>query len=316
MNDTATLTTRSEIVADASQGLSAQPKQLSPKWLYDAAGSALFERITGLREYYLTRTETAILRSRAGALADLVPRGGALVELGSGASVKTRALLDEGTHLGAYVPIDISADFLEETANDLRRRYPGLAVHPLVADFTRPVVLPTQVRNLPSIAFFPGSTIGNLVPDVARDLLAGVRAWGDVRAFVIGADLVKDEDTLVAAYDDAQGVTARFIANALVRLAAEPDVRIDPDAFDYRASWNADLARIDMELIARKSHTAHIAGTEIAFAKGEPVHVSASRKYTAATLAALAEAGGWRVETMHQDADRMFAVAVLEPCDP
>lgn len=313
MNRSVNLASRSEMVADAAIGLTARCKRLSPKWLYDAAGSAIFERITGLPEYYLTRTETAILRSNAVELASLVPLGGALVELGSGASVKTRILLDAGAHLGAYVPIDISADFLKETASDLRRCYPALAVHPVAADFTRPVELPTQVRGLPRVAFFPGSTIGNLVPEVARGLLAGVRAWGDIRAFVMGADLVKDEATLVAAYDDAQEVTARFIANALARLAAEPDVRIDPDAFDYRASWDADLAQIDMELVARKSHTALIGDAEVAFAAGEPIHVSASRKYTPATLAALAEAGGWRVKTLHKDVDRLFAVAVLVP---
>lgn len=224
-------------------------------------------------------------------------------------------LLDAGHHLGAYVPIDISADFLEETARELRLRYPALAIHPVVADFTRPVTLPREVRSLPNVAFFPGSTIGNLMPEGARGLLAGVRDWEDVWAFVLGADLIKDEATLVAAYDDAQGVTACFIANALVRLAAEPDVRIDPDAFAYRASWDAELARIDMELVARNAHTARVGGAEIAFAAGEAIHVSASRKYTLATSAALAEAGGWRIDTLHGDEDELFAVAVLVPSD-
>ena len=133
---------------------------------------------------------------------------------------------------------------------------------------------------------------------MARDLLAGVRAWNGVQAFILGADLVKDEATLVAAYDGAHGVTARFITNALVRLAAEPDVRIDPERFYYRASWNAKLAQIDMELVAKTAHTGRIGDTEMSFAADELIHVSASRKYTPATLAALAESGGWRIDTL------------------
>jgi len=315
MDNAAATAWRSEMVADAAIGLTDQPKRLSPKWLYDTVGSALFERITKLPEYYPTRTETALLRSSADDLARLVPAGGALVELGSGASVKTRILLDAGPHLGAYVPIDISANFLNETAGDLRRRYPTLAVHPIVADFTRPVQLPDATHGLPKVGFFPGSTIGNLELEAAKDLLVGVRAWNNVQAFVLGADLVKDKATLVDAYDDAQGVTARFVTNALVRLAAEPDVRIDPERFCYRASWNADLAQIDMELVARNAHTARIGDVEISFAAEEPIHVSASRKYTHTTLAALAKAGGWRIDTLYGAEDKLFTVAVLVPSD-
>ncbi|HKL70989.1 L-histidine N(alpha)-methyltransferase, partial [Salibaculum sp.] len=310
MRDLASRASLSGIAADAAQGLAERPRRLSPKWLYDAAGSALFEQITRLPEYYPTRTETAILRRHSDALAALIPSGGALVELGSGASAKTRILLEAAPHLGAYVPIDISADFLEETAQDLRRRFLALPVYPAVADFTRSVTLPGAVRALPKTAFFPGSTIGNLEPDVARDLLTDIRAWGDVRVLVLGADLVKDAATLVAAYDDSQGVTARFTTNALVRLAAEPGVRIDPDAFTYRASWNAGLARIDMELIARKAHTARIEEAEFAFAADEPILVSASRKYTPESHAALAEAGGWQLDMQYRDDNDLFAVAV------
>ena len=315
MDDAAPIGLRSQMVADAVMGLTATPKRLSPKWLYDTAGSALFEQITKLPEYYLTRTETVLLGNRADDLAGLVPASAALVELGSGASVKTRILLDAGSHLGAYVPIDISANFLKETADDLRRSYPALKVHPVVGDFTQPVQLPDAIHDLPKVGFFSGSTIGNLQPEVGRDLLAGARAWSGVQAFVLGADLVKDEATLVAAYDDAQGVTARFITNALVRLAAEPDVRIDPKRFYYRASWDVELAQIDMELVAKTAHTGRIGETEISFAADEPIHVSASRKYTPATLAALAEAGGWRIDTLYSDEDKLFAVAVLVPSD-
>lgn len=315
MDNVASVAPRSEFSAEAAIGLAEQPKRLSPKWLYDAAGSALFELITELPEYYPTRTEIALLRSYANDIANLVPADGALVEFGSGASIKTRTLLDAGSHIGAYVPIDISADFLAHTATDLRRRYPALAVHPIAGDFTRPIKMPDTLDNLPKVGFFPGSTIGNLEPKAARDLLAGARVWADVRAFVLGADLVKDETVLLAAYDDAQGVTARFITNVLERLAAEPDVRIDPKQFRYRARWNAELARIDMELVAWRAHTARIGDAEISFAADEPIHISASRKYTHETLEALAEGGGWRVSSLYDGNDSLFAVAVLVPSD-
>ena len=298
---------------DAVAGLSAHPKTLAPKWLYDDTGSALFEQITALPEYDLTRTETAILRRHAALLAGMVPPGGALVELGSGASVKTRLVLDAGAHFAAYVPIDISAEFLARTAQDLRRRYPDIAIVPLVGDFSRPLDLPGAVRDLPKIGFFPGSTIGNLDPGAARTLLAGARRWPGIAGFILGVDLVKDPRDLVAAYDDTQGVTARFIANILVRLNREAGANFDLDAFAYQALWNADAARIDMRLVSGRKQVVDFPGARIAFDAGEAIHVSASRKYTARTLAALAASAGWEVGQTFTDPDRRFLVACLVP---
>ncbi|MFO6463505.1 L-histidine N(alpha)-methyltransferase [Jannaschia sp. KMU-145] len=305
--------TNPDLLRDALAGLTAPRKSLPPKWLYDARGSALFEAITELPDYDLTRTEIAILRAEAARLARLVPPGGALVEFGSGASTKTRMLLDAGPHLGAYVPVDISEAFLAKTATALCHDYPHLAIHPVAADFTAPVALPAELADRAKVGFFPGSTIGNLDPAIAARLLAHARGWPDVRAFVIGVDLVKDEAEMVAAYDDAAGVTAAFITNILIRLNAEAAGEFDPGTFAYRATWNAAAARIDMELVSRRAQTVRLAGREIPFAAGEPIHVSASRKYTSHSLAALVSEAGWHLDEMLTDPENRFTVAILAP---
>lgn len=299
------------LLDDALAGLSQPRKTLSPKWLYDHRGSELFEQITTLPEYYLTRTETGILRQHAGALASLVPQCGALVELGAGASVKTRLLLEQGGHFGAYVPTDISEDFLAHSAAQLQTTFPEMNILPIAGDFLSPIVFPDALQSLPKVGFFPGSTIGNLVPAEAVALLKRAAAWPGVERFILGADLVKETDTLIAAYDDSQGVTAAFISNILVRLNAELGAQFDLNQFTYRATWDADLAQIDMALVATCDQTVDLAGTPIDFVQGEPIHVSASRKYTTARLEALVTAAGWRVEQTHSDADGRFAVAVL-----
>ena len=301
------------LLEDAIAGLGSSKKHLSPKWLYDQRGSELFEEITKLDEYYPTRTETAILRRHARELAALVPADGSLVELGSGASVKTRILLDAGQHFGTYVPIDISEDFLHLTADDLRRRYPQLDVRPVVSDFTGPVELPEDLKANPKIGFFPGSTIGNLDPVVARQLLENAHAWPGVEGFILGADLVKDVDELVAAYDDSKGVTASFISNVLVRLNHDLAADFDLSAFDYRARWDADLARIDMVLVSICAQTATLAGQSFSFESGEEIHVSAARKYTRDSIEALAQSAGWAVEDTLSDDDNKFAVCLLRP---
>lgn len=301
------------LLADTIAGLSASSKFLSPKWLYDERGSELFEKITELPEYYLTRTETEILRLHARELAGLVPEGGTLVELGSGASVKTRLLLDAATHLDSYVPIDISSEFLHRTSDDLRRRYPNLGIVPLVGDFSQPLDLPLSIMSHPKVGFFPGSTIGNLDPGAARALLQSARKWSNVQGFILGVDLVKDLDELVAAYDDAQGVTARFIINILVRLNREAGANFDPAAFSYAARWNADAARIDMLLVSDRKQAVDLPGARIKFEDGESIHVSASRKYTFDSLAALVGSAGWKLDHTLTDAESRFAVAFLTP---
>ncbi|MEM9795737.1 MAG: L-histidine N(alpha)-methyltransferase [Pseudomonadota bacterium] len=292
-------------------GLQAPQKWIAPKWFYDKAGSALFERITDLPEYYLTRTETAILRRHAADLAALVPPGGALVEIGSGASVKTRLLLEAGAHFGSYVPIDISAAFLHDTADILRQRHPGLKIHPVVADFTVDLPLPAAMSGEPVIGFFPGSTIGNLDPDAAIDLLARARSWDGVAGFILGADLVKPVPELIAAYDDRAGVTAAFNLNVLSHLNAAFAADFDLRAFKHVARWCEDPARVEMHLVSRCDQSVRIGGQVIRFAAGESIHTESCRKYTAESLDALARAAGWKTERMLTDRDARFAVAVL-----
>ncbi|UWQ19936.1 L-histidine N(alpha)-methyltransferase [Jannaschia sp. M317] len=299
------------LLADAQEGLNRPQKTLSPKWFYDARGSALFEQITRLPEYYPTRTEAAILRTDALRLAGLVPPGGALVELGSGASVKTRTLLDAGGHFGAYVPIDISEEFLLETAAHLRARYPYLPVHPVVGDFTQAVILPEAIVDQPKVGFFPGSTIGNLDPGEAVALLARARVWPGITRFVLGADLVKEQGDLIAAYDDAAGVTAAFNRNVLHRLNREVGADFDVPVFRHEARWCEDPARIEMHLVATRAQVVHLAGQDIHFAEGESIHTESCRKYTRRTLATLAAQAGWRLEDMLTDPRDRFAVAIL-----
>ncbi|WP_323767781.1 L-histidine N(alpha)-methyltransferase [Marinovum sp.] len=305
--------TATALVEDSLRGLRGTPKVLSPKWLYDPRGSALFEQITTLPEYYLTRSEAAILSAHADRLAGLVPEGGALVEFGSGASVKTRTLLDAGGHFGAYVPIDISEDFLQQTAQGLRAAYPGMQIAPVVADFSEAVTLPEGLADAPKVGFFPGSTIGNLPPETATALLAHARAWPGAQGFILGVDLVKDRGELVAAYDDSQGVTAQFIGNILQRLNSEAGADFELTQFAYRARWNAAAARIDMELVSTCHQSVALDGETIDFAPGEPIHVSASRKYTRESLSALVAPAGWQLAELLFDEAERFAMAVLSP---
>ncbi|CTQ50954.1 L-histidine N(alpha)-methyltransferase [Jannaschia donghaensis] len=307
------LAANADLLADAIAGLTAPQKSLPPKWFYDRRGSDLFEQITGLPEYYPTRTEAAILRDHADHLAGVVPPGGALVELGSGASVKTRRLLTAGGHFGAYVPIDISEEFLMATAADLCLRYPRLSIRPVVADFTGPVDLPLDVITTAKVAFFPGSTIGNLDPAEAVALLSRVRNWPGVEGFILGVDLVKPVGQLIAAYDDSAGVTSEFNLNILSRLNNEVHADFDVDAFRHDVRWHDDPARIEMHLVSSKAQTVTLGDHVITFAKGESIHTESCRKYTADTLADLALKSGWTLAETLMDADARFAVAVLRP---
>src|ERR1700726_919547 len=225
---------------DVLDGLSQHPKRLSPKYFYDAAGSELFEQITLLPEYYPTRTELSILRDRGSAISAIVPKGAALVEFGAGATTKVRLLLKECA-FGAYVPVDISGDFLKSQADALRADFPGLAVYPVAADFTAPFALPEAIRATPKGGFFPGSTLGNFEPHEACAFLRSARdILGHGALMVIGVDLEKDERVLYEAYNDAAGVTARFNLNVLHRINRELGGNFDTGAFTHRAIYNRD----------------------------------------------------------------------------
>lgn len=307
------LVTNRALFEDALAGLRAQPKRMNPKWFYDQAGSALFERITELPEYYPTRTELSILRREVATLSACVPEDAALVELGSGASTKTRVLLDAIRGLRAYVPIDVSGDFLRDVASDLDRAYPGLRVAPLVGDFLGDLALPNEIRGLPKVAFFPGSTIGNLEPAEAHNLLRRVRAWPEVSAFILGVDLVKAPEILERAYDDAAGVTAAFNRNLLLRLNREAGGTFDVDTFEHEARWNAAFERIEMHLVSKKAQEVTLGGFSIQFAEGESIHTENSHKYRPASIAQAAAETGWEVDVFLTDEQRLFGVAILRP---
>jgi dimethylhistidine N-methyltransferase len=273
----------------------------------------LFEAICELPEYYLTRTETALLVSIAPELAALVADGAALVEFGSGASAKTRLILDASPQIDLYVPIDISEAALSHAAETIRADYRSLNVTPLVADFTRALQLPSAVRSRPLVGFFPGSTIGNFQPAEAERFLRSVRALlGDDALFVVGADLAKPPEVLLPAYDDAHGVTAAFNRNLLARINRDLGARLDLDAFEHRAVWNEAESRIEMHLVSTQDQTARIGSRTIVFTEGEVVHTENSHKYRLEAFQALVERSGWRVKTVWTSEAPSFGVFLLD----
>ncbi|MFI4966786.1 MAG: ergothioneine biosynthesis protein EgtB [Caulobacterales bacterium] len=301
-----------EFEADVLAGLARPQKAVPPKYFYDAEGSRLFEAITELAEYYPTRTEVALLRRIAPQIARLVSPGAALVEFGSGASVKTRILLDAAPQIGVYAPVDISVAALDAAAAAIRRDYPKLSVAPLLEDFTRALTLPAAAQGRPVTGFFPGSTIGNFDPRQAKAFLAGARTLlGSGSRFLVGIDVVKAGRTLVAAYDDALGVTAAFDKNLLARINRELEGDFDLDAFAHRALWNAAESRIEMHLESLKDQQVRVAGRAFGFAKGETIHTENSYKFTVDRFADLAQEAGWTLETSWLSAEPAFAVVSL-----
>ena len=302
----------SDFARDMLVGLSKSQKSIPPKHFYDAAGSDLFEMITELAEYYPTRTEIALLRQSADDIVRHIPAGAALVEFGSGASVKTRILLDAAPHIAVYAPIDISETALAGAASSLRADYPDLVVAPLRDDFTNALALPQACAGRPVVGFFPGSTIGNFSSEEALAFLAGARRlMGEGSSFIVGIDLIKDEPTLVAAYDDAKGVTAAFNKNLLSRANRELNADFDLDAFAHRAIWNDAEHRVEMHLLSLKDQGVKVAGAEFAFKVGETLHTENSHKFTVEGLAELARQAGWTLEREWTSAHPAFAIVLL-----
>jgi dimethylhistidine N-methyltransferase len=294
-------------------GLGDSPKWLSAKYFYDAAGSDLFEQITRLPEYYPTRTELKILAENARAMSAYILLAAALVEFGTGSTKKARILLNAAPQIAAYVPVDISTEFLAQEAAAVRRDLPNIAVLPLAADFTRDFDLPAQIRNRPRVGFFPGSTIGNFEPqDAAEFLRQAGRILGAGATMIVGVDCIKDEAVLNAAYDDAAGVTARFNLNILRRMNRELGGDFDLAAFRHRAFYNVADHRIEMHLESLKPQTVTVAGRSFTFAKGETIHTENSYKYTVDSFRALAGEAGWRPVATWTDANDYFAVHALK----
>jgi dimethylhistidine N-methyltransferase len=296
--------------ADVLAGLRAEPKTLPAKYFYDAAGSDLFERITRLPEYYPTRTELGILRAHAADIAALLPEGGALVEFGSGPSIKASILLDASPQLAAYVPVDIASEFLHREAEALRHRFPKLAVVPIEADFCKPFELPAELS--PRAGFFPGSTIGNFEPHEAATFLRNAtRILGPGSAFIVGVDLVKDRAVLHAAYNDSAGITARFNLNLLARINRELGANFNLECFEHHAFFNRERSRIEMHLASIKRQKVRVLGETIEFRAGETIHTENSYKYRIEAFSALARGSGWNVRAPWTDAEKYFAVYAL-----
>jgi dimethylhistidine N-methyltransferase len=305
----------SAFAGDVLDDLSLHPKRLSPKYFYDAAGSELFEQITRLPEYYPTRTELSILRDRGSAISAILPKGSALVEFGAGATTKVRLLLEQCA-LDAYVPVDISGDFLKAQADALRRDFPALAIYPVTADFTAPFALPDAIARMPKVGFFPGSTLGNFEPHEACSFLRSARdILGQDALMLIGVDLEKDERVLYEAYNDKAGVTARFNLNVLHRINRELGGNFDISAFTHRAIYNRDRHRIEMHLISRKAQIVRLLGQNFSFRAGETIHTENSYKYSLERFAALARGSGWTPRESWTDGAGMFSVHALAASD-
>jgi L-histidine N-alpha-methyltransferase len=302
--------------ADVIDGLTRRPRAIPARWFYDHRGSELFEAITELPEYYPTRTETALLRSVADEIAERVGQGRAVVEFGSGSSTKTPMVL-QALDPSAYVPIDISGDFLRESSRALSERFPGLPVFPVEADFLKPIALPQQVRAAPKLGFFPGSTIGNMIPLSSTDLLRAMRAsLGEGAMLLIGMDRIKDVGVLERAYDDAAGVTAQFNLNLLERINRELDGTIPIDAFRHRAIWNDDRARIEMHLEAVRDVVFTVEGRPFEMSAGETIHTENSHKYGPRDARLLLRSGGWTPIAEWTDPDDQFALYLAEAQAP
>jgi dimethylhistidine N-methyltransferase len=298
--------------ADVIAGLAEPVPAIPARWLYDRRGSELFDAITRLPSYYPTRTETALLTAIMPEVDSLSADNCAVVELGSGSSTKTPLLL-HGIQPKAYVPVDISGDYLRESAAKVDKDFPGIEVSPVEADFTKPFALPEEVAGLPKLGFFPGSTIGNFVPRSGTDLLRHFRdILGTGARLLIGMDRVKPVERLLAAYDDPEGITAEFNLNLLHRINRELNADIPVDAFRHEARWNDILSRIEMHLVATRDVAFSIDGHEYRFVRGSSIHTENSHKYGPRGGRVLLLAGGWTPLAEWEDEAGDFALILAE----
>ena len=309
-----------DVLGEILAGLGARQKTLPAKLFYDEAGCELFNRITQLPEYYVTRAEVALLDRHADEIASRAPAptaagGAVLVEYGAADESKGVRLLDAATaHFQAYVPIDIAPSALEAIAARMQASHPDVLLSPIAADFLQPLTLPPAVARLPSMGFFPGSTIGNFRPPTVVRFLEFVRqtlSGAGEPCFVVGTDLRKEPARLIPAYDDAAGVTAAFNRNILNHVNLIADADFDPDGFVHRAIWNERDGRIEMHLQSRGAQTVQVAGNVIRFVSGETIHTEDSYKHTRDGFVTLAAAAGWRSDGFWTDPDGLFGMHLL-----
>jgi L-histidine Nalpha-methyltransferase len=294
------------------QGLSAQPKRIASKYFYDTAGANLFQQICALPEYYLTRTELALLRRCGPEFARLIGRDVEIVEFGAGSDEKIRILLESLDQPRAYIPVEISADSLTGLVARIRVDHPDVDVRPLLADFMAPLPPTLFSPGARRIGFFPGSTIGNLTRGEARDFLAGAARLLKGGGLLIGVDLVKDPAILHAAYNDSAEVTAAFNRNLLVRANREAAANFDPARFAHYAPYNVEEHRIEMYLVSMAAQLVRVCGRPITFAEGEAIHTEWSHKYTIDDFRTLAAQAGFSPRAVWSDPDRLFSLHWLE----
>jgi len=318
--DTALVSAASRDVTGAAlAGLLRPQKTLPAKLFYDEAGCRLFAQITELPEYYLTRTEHALLELVAPQVTAALPGPAVLVEYGASDETKAGFLLRGRDRAGApairaYVPIDVAAPALQQMRARLRRERPDLLVFPVAADFMEAMTLPEQVPDLRRLGFFPGSTIGNLDPPAVRQFLQQARqTLGGEAGFLIGVDLRKDPALLLPAYNDSAGVTAAFNLNLLVRLNREAGANFDPACFVHHAVWNDADSRIEMHLVSKGDQVVQLDGHTVRFARGETIHTENSYKYAPEHFAALATESGWHTAELWTDPQQLFSLHLLEP---
>jgi dimethylhistidine N-methyltransferase len=305
-----TLARNPAFLKDVLSGLSRERKRLSCRFFYDEHGSRLFDEICELEEYYLTRTEMAIMQDQAGEMAEALGEGVRLVELGSGSSRKTRILLDRLSDPAAYLPVDISVEHLHKTVSALAKDYPLLEVLPVGADFCRAFVLP-QARRFANrtVVYFPGSTIGNFRPRKASELLENIRnICGENGGLLLGVDLKKDASLLEHAYDDSQGVTAQFNLNLLRRMRRELDAELSEEAFEHVAFYNAKAGRVELYIKSLEEQAIRVAGKVFALRTGELIHTEDSHKYTVPEFTAMANRASFCLRKAWTDAKNYFAV--------
>jgi dimethylhistidine N-methyltransferase len=303
---------RDEFASAVLEGFGCKPRRLPCRFFYDARGSALFEEITQLEEYYPTRVETALLEAYGAEIAERMGDARVLVEFGSGSSRKTSLLLSALASVSLYVPIDVAGESLAEAAEWLSERHDGLAIRPLIADFTKTRTLPIAARRPRKLGFFSGSTIGNLTQADARDFLANAaRLLGRSAAFLVGVDLKKDPAILIPAYNDRRGVTAAFNLNLLERINRELDGDIDIERFAHDAIYDEARGRIEMHLVSLARQTVRVLGREFRFAKGERIHTENSHKYAIEEFQSLAKSAGWHSDHAWTDQDRLFSLHLL-----
>jgi L-histidine Nalpha-methyltransferase len=318
-DDAPALAAKPTVASLAVRGLSKGQKTLPAKLFYDEEGCRLFRLITELPEYYLTRTELALLPEVAPRVVQELPRGSVLVEYGAGDEAKAHYLLRERDRAGhhafdCYVPIDVAAAGLQRMRRRLESAYPHLHVHPLATDFTTAIALPAETAMRERLGFFPGSTIGNLEPPEVTAFMRNARkTLGDGARFLVGFDLRKDPAVLIPAYNDSAGVTAAFNLNLLARLNREAEADFDIDAFVHRAIWNDAESRIEMHLVSRCEQTVRVAGQSVRFTTDEFIHTENSYKYTPAHFTVLAAESGWACAEMCTDRDELFALCLLRP---